>query len=115
MAARAANREFTLLPSRLSFIIFYGLLKNVLGPCHSEPVRPPTANGPESHEGAQGKLGEESRIEIEGQGEIPRRLRLLGMTRWAGFLVALRLRSGQALRVLGMTDGTSFFQQPAKR
>jgi hypothetical protein len=27
---------------------------------HSEPVRPPLANGPEQSEGAQGKLREES-------------------------------------------------------
>ena len=33
---------------------------------HSEPVRPPLANGPERSEGAQGKLREESRSEIKG-------------------------------------------------
>ena len=41
-------------------------LKTLAEPCHSEPVRPSVANGPERSEGAQGKLREESRFETKG-------------------------------------------------
>jgi len=101
--------------------------------CHSEQSeesRP--ARGKRESRPARGKLREESALKLKTRARFLVALRLLGMTRWAGFLFALRRSlapslcsgpfasggrtgSGQALRVLGMARSVCFHADSSVR
>ena len=59
---------------------------------HSEPVRPPLANGPERSEGAQGKLREES---ASAQGKLREASACCAGTEGLQFFVSLRMTCSQ--------------------